>query len=270
MSVELINKSAIAKSFGNAAEKYDSVAHFQRSIGDELLTKIPAINPRCILDLGCGTGHFISALHAKYPHADMIGLDLSEDMVRFARKTKTKGSIGENISWLVGDGESLPFKTSSIDLVYSSLAIQWCGSLSALFNEIQRVLTPKGVFVFTSLLDGSLLELKSAWSQVDGKQHVNAFAYLNDYHEALNSTALMTKILDVEEKTLYYQKVKELTQELKVLGAHNMTAQRAMHLTGKQRIKQFLAAYEGFRLADGTLPASYQVLFGVIEKPQGE
>jgi malonyl-CoA O-methyltransferase len=108
--------------------------------------------------------------------------------------------------------------------------------------------------------------LKTAWSQVDGKQHVNAFAYFDDYKKAVSSTTLELTVLEVQEKVLYYQKVKDLTRELKTLGAHNMTSHRAMHLTGKQRIKQFLGAYENFRLADGTLPASYQVLFGVLTK----
>lgn len=266
MSVELINKSAIARSFGNAAEKYDSVAHFQRNVGSELLEKIPALNPECVVDLGCGTGHFLSGLEAKYPNANLIGLDLSEDMIRFARKANTKDVPDKNLSWLVGDGERLPFKSGSVDLIFSSLAIQWCGSLNSLFNEIQRVLSTGGVFVFSSLVDGSLSELKSAWSQVDGKQHVNAFAYLADYQDAVSSTALESTRLEVQEKVLYYQTVKDLTRELKALGAHNMTSHRATHLTGKQRIIQFLAAYEGFRLADGTLPASYQVLFGVLSK----
>jgi len=264
MSVELINKSAIAKSFGNAAAKYDSVAHFQQHVGSELLSKIPSVNATRIVDLGCGTGYFLSGLRVQYPNADLIGFDLSEEMIRFARKENEKGSADKDISWLVGDGERLPFQTGSIDLIFSSLAIQWCGSLSSLFNEIQRVLSKDGVFVFSSLVDGSLCELKSAWSQVDGLQHVNAFAYLADYQEAVSSTILSTVELEVQEKILYYQKVKDLTRELKTLGAHNMTSHRATHLTGKQRIKQFLAAYENFRTNDGTLPASYQVLFGVL------
>jgi len=264
MSVELINKSAIAKSFGNAAAKYDSVAHFQRNVGSELLSKIPKINPKQVVDLGCGTGYFLSALKVQYPDAALVGFDLSEEMIRFARSTYAKNST--NLSWLVGDGESLPFKSGSVDLIFSSLAVQWCGSLSSLFNEIQRVLSKDGVFVFSSLVDGSLSELKLAWSQVDAMQHVNAFAYLEDYQEAVSNTMFELVELEVQAKILYYQKVKDLTRELKTLGAHNMTSHRATHLTGKQKIKQLLVAYEYFRLADGTLPATYQVLFGVLTK----
>ena len=59
---------------------------------------------------------------------------------------------------------------------------------------------------------------------------------------------------------------KDLTQELKTLGAHNMTSHRPSKVTGKSRIRKFLSAYEGFRQNDGLLPASYQVLWGVVGK----
>ena len=264
MSVEQISKSEIAKSFGHAAEKYDSVAHFQRNVGHDLLEKMPNHAPECIVDLGCGTGYFLSSLSAMYPNAALVGFDLSQDMIRFARKAHEKKSPEKEVSWLVGDGERLPFKSGSVDLIFSSLAIQWCGSLSTLFAEIQRVLSKGGVFVFSSLLDGSLAELKAAWAQVDDNQHVNAFACMGDYQQAIDATQLRAAVLEVETKVLYYQKVKELTRELKTLGAHNMTSQRATHLTGKQSIKKFLSAYETYRLADGSLPASYRVLYGAL------
>jgi len=270
MSVEIINKANIAKSFGNAAATYNDVAHFQRWVGNELLELIPSHQSSNkapnIVDLGCGTGYFLSSLQAKYPKANLTGFDLSEDMIRYARQSHPQQSEHNKTTWLVGDGESLPFKSGSIDLIFSSLAIQWCGSLSGLLNEIQRVLSDKGVFVFSSLVDGSLSELKAAWAQVDDDQHVNAFAYISDYQKALATTELKTELLEARTKVLYYKKVKDLTRELKALGAHNMTAQRSMHLTGKQRIRHFLAAYETLRLDDGTLPASYQVLFGVAKR----
>ena len=84
MSVEQISKSEIAKSFGHAAEKYDSVAHFQRNVGHDLLEKMPNHAPECIVDLGCGTGYFLSSLSAMYPNAALVGFDLSQDMIRFA------------------------------------------------------------------------------------------------------------------------------------------------------------------------------------------
>jgi len=264
MSVERIDKKAIAKSFGKAACHYDSVAHFQCWVGDQLLTKIPARSAKTIVDLGCGTGFYMPELQSRFPEASVYGLDLSEDMVRFARDSRSNTSL----NWLVGDAESLPFQTGSVDVIFSSLSIQWCGNLQALFLEISRVLSKDGVFVFSSLVDGSLSELKQAWSAVDDQQHVNAFAQKQDYQQAITGTGLAISTLDVEEKVLRYQRVKDLTQELKTLGAHNMTSHRPSKMTGKSRIRKFLSAYETFRQEDGLLPASYQVLWGVVREAE--
>ena len=266
MSVEFFDKTIVAKSFGKAAEHYDSVAHFQRWVGGELLKKIPNSSVQSdkfnILDLGCGTGYFSPALLNHSPSGSYFGLDLSVDMVKFARQSHSY----ERCTWLTGDAESIPLKTNSVDLVYSSLSIQWCGDLGSMFEEVTRVLRDDGVFVFSSLLEGSLSELKASWSAVDSMQHVNAFSKLDDYQAAIQESGLQVVALDVEQKVLKYKKVKELTKELKTLGAHNMTSHRSTALTGKQKIKGFLSAYECFRLEDGTLPATYQVLWGVLRK----
>ena len=259
MSVEHIDKLAIAKSFGKAAERYDSVAHFQRWVGQQLLEKIPENGPEIIVDLGCGTGSFYGDLKRCFSQADYYGVDLSEQMFRFA-------SNKQEAHWLTGDAEKLPLKSHSVDLVFSSLSIQWSGDLSNLFDEVGRVLSDQGLFVFSTLVDGSLTELKQAWTQVDGIQHVNAFAQLSDYQKAIVSSKLQLVSLEQVEKVLHYEKVQQLTRELKTLGAHNITSHRSLKLTGKQRIQKFLTEYEKFRLDNGELPATYQVVFGVLCK----
>ena len=61
--------------------------------------------------------------------------------------------------------------------------------------------------------------------------------------------------------------VKVLTKELKALGAHNVNSGRQTGLTGKQRIRGLIAAYDQQRNEQGLLPASYQTWYGVLEKP---
>jgi len=262
MTLDLINKQMIARSFGKAAPTYDSVAHFQRWVGEGLLSRIPDIDARRILDLGCGTGHFLPDLHNRFPDAELIGLDLSEQMLQFARKQCPETKV----QWLLGDGESLPLKNHSVDLIFSSLSIQWCGNLGSLFGEIERVLSDRGVFVFTSLLDGTLAELKTAWAKVDDAQHVNEFAELQDYQRAIDASGLSVDCLASELRVLPYSSVNALTRELKKLGAHNMTPHRVTHVTGRERVRQFLAAYDAFRLNDGRFPATYNVLWGGVSK----
>jgi len=274
MSVEVFDKQAVAKSFGKAASSYDSVAHFQRWVGESLLKTLPSqseanFRPKSIMDLGCGTGYFSSSLLNMYDSADYFGLDLSEEMIRFARQANSAESYtcdAERCTWMTGDAELLPLKSNSIDLVFSSLSIQWCGDLGLMFEEVNRVLKKDGVFVFSTLLEGSLSELKDSWSQVDESQHVNEFSQLKDYQDAISDVQWDSRKLSTKEKVLKYQKVSDLTKELKRLGAHNMTSHRSTKLTGKQKLQHFVSAYERFRQEGGLLPATYQVLFGVLKK----
>jgi malonyl-CoA O-methyltransferase len=65
---------------------------------------------------------------------------------------------------------------------------------------------------------------------------------------------------------LYYPDVRSLTHELKALGAHNLNPGRPDGLTGRARVLGLIDAYERFRRVDG-LPATYQVVYAVLEKP---
>ena len=64
-----------------------------------------------------------------------------------------------------------------------------------------------------------------------------------------------------------YQTLKQLTKELKGLGAHNVNSGRQTGLTGKQRVRGLIAAYDQQRNQQGVLPATYQTWYGVLEKP---
>lgn len=259
--MSIINKQKIAQSFGLAANTYDSAAHFQRWVGDHLINKIPECGPRTMLDLGSGTGYFSGLLKARFPETTYIGMDLSENMLRFA-----KTHHATECTWVTGDAESLPFQTNSIDLIFSSLAIQWCSNLPLLMQEIERVLRPNGYFVFSTLLDGSLEELKLAWAEVDNRQHVNDFFLKTDYQRAISGTGLKADLLREETKVLKYSKLAQLMRELKDLGAHNLNTERATGLMGKKKLSGVIGAYDKFRLVDGYLPASYEVLWGVLAK----
>jgi malonyl-CoA O-methyltransferase len=59
--------------------------------------------------------------------------------------------------------------------------------------------------------------------------------------------------------------VRSLTHELKALGAHNLNPGRPGGLTGRARMLALLNAYEQFRQPQG-LPATYQVVYGVLRK----
>ncbi len=257
----LPDKRQVAASFSRAATSYDSVAELQRAVGSELLKRLPeGLQPQRWLDMGSGTGYFSRALAQAYPQSEGIALDIAEGMLRHARPQ------GGAVHYLVGDAERLPLQAQSCQLLFSSLAVQWCADFAAVLREGQRVLQPGGVMAFASLCVGTLYELRESWQAVDGMVHVNRFRRLEDYQRLCANSGLQVLSLEAQPHVLYYSDIRELTHELKALGAHNLNPGRPGGLTGRARIMGLRQAYEGFRQSQG-LPATYQVVYAVLHKP---
>lgn len=260
MNASLPDKRHIAASFSRAAASYDSVAALQRQVGGQLLRSVPAaFKPDRWLDLGSGTGHFSVVLAERYAGAQGLALDLAEGMLRHARQA------GGAQHFIAGDAEQLPLRSASLDLIFSSLALQWCGDFPAVLREAERVLRPGGVFAFSSLCAGTLQELRDSWQAVDGFTHVNRFRSLETYQALCAASALQPVEWRLQPEVLHFSDVRQLTHELKALGAHNLNPGRPGGLTGRARIRALVEAYERYRQPAG-LPASYQVLYGVFRK----
>ncbi|MBI6951156.1 MULTISPECIES: malonyl-ACP O-methyltransferase BioC [unclassified Pseudomonas] len=257
----LPDKRQVAASFSRAAASYDSVAALQRAVGMALLEKLPAgLVPARWLDMGSGTGHFSRVLAERFSDADGVAVDIAEGMLRHARE---QGGARHHVT---GDAERLPLRDGSVDLLFSSLAVQWCGQFASVLGEARRVLRPGGVLAFSSLCVGTLDELRASWQAVDGMVHVNRFRRFEDYQRLCGESGLELIGLERRPHVLHYPDVRSLTHELKALGAHNLNPGRPSGLTGRARMQGLLQAYEQFRQPQG-LPATYQVVYGVLRKP---
>lgn len=257
----LPDKRQVAASFSRAAASYDAVAELQRGVGDSLLQRLPAdLAPQRWLDLGCGTGYFSRALAQRFGAEQGLAVDIAEGMLRFARER------GGAQSFIGGDAEHLPLREGCCDLMFSSLAIQWCANLGAVLGEARRVLREGGVFAFSSLCVGTLGELRASWQAVDGMVHVNRFREFADYRAQCAASGLEVLELVTEDRVLHFPDLRSLTHELKALGAHNLNPGRPGGLTGRARVRALIEAYEGFRQPAG-LPATYRVVYAVLRKP---
>ena len=257
----LPDKRQVAASFSRAAASYDSVAELQRAVGTELLARLPADTaPQRWLDLGCGTGFFSRVLGERLPASHGVALDIAEGMLNHARP------LGGAEHFIAGDAERLPLQGDSCGLIFSSLAVQWCANFEAVLSEAYRVLQPGGVLAFASLCVGTLAELRESWRAADGLVHVNRFRSFEDYQQLCAASGLRVVSLARQPHVLHYPDVRSLTHELKALGAHNLNPGRPGGLTGRARIVALVDAYEQFRQAQG-LPATYQVVYAVLEKP---
>ena len=257
---EWLDKGGVRRAFSKAASRYDEVAVLQREIGQRMLDRLNLVRlkPATVLDLGAGTGVATVALEKIYPKAQVIALDFAFPMLQ---QTRRRGGLFRKPRCLCADLEQLPLADASVDLIFSNAAIQWCNDLDRVFPELQRVLRPGGLLMFTTFGPDTLQELRAAWSEADGYAHVSRFLDMHDIGDALMRAQFSDPVMDVDRMTLTYSAVEELMRELKILGAHNVASGRQRALTGKGRLIAMKASYEQFR-RNGLLPASYEVVYG--------
>jgi malonyl-CoA O-methyltransferase len=258
----------VRDSFAGAAATYDASAVLQTQVRDELLARLDVLRmqPGIVLDLGAGTGQATIALKRRYPASRVVAVDLAHGMLLQARKRQT---LLRRFDRVVGDAAALPLGSATIDMVFSSLMLQWCNDPDQVLRECRRVLRPGGVLHFTTLGPDTLVELRKSWQAADpGHAHVNRFIDMHDLGDALTRAGFAEPVLDVERYTLTYDDARGLMRDLKAIGAHNATAGRARGLTGKATLGRMLDAYEGFR-RDGKLPATYEVVYAQAWCPTG-
>jgi malonyl-CoA O-methyltransferase len=256
---ELSSRYKIARSFGSASASYDISARLQRYCGKHLMPWLPNRNDLTVLDLGSGTGFFTDLLASRYQQ--VIGLDISQKMLRFAKENRNT-----SILWLEADAYKIPLQDNSVDFIYSNLMIQWCDPLDLVLNEVMRVLKPGGLFIFSTLVDGTLFELKSSWAQVDNDKHVIDFKPEQEVRSLLNGNDRKLLNDKAEDIILEYENVLHLAHELKGLGASHVPKKQGKGLAGKDKWKKMTKSYQDFQEPSGIYPATYKVFSGLVVK----
>ena len=251
-------KLAIARNFSRAANTYDSVAILQQEIGQRLLDRLDfiKIQPEVILDLGGGTGFFSRALQQKFPNATLYNLDIAEGMLQIAN---TANALTKKVC---GDVESLPFKSESVDFIFSNCTFQWFLDPVRALLEIQRVLKPDGLLLFSTFGPDTLKELRESYQALDSGIHVNHFLDMHDIGDLLLHTQFIDPVMDMENLTLTYQTCQELLKDLKETGANTVNGRSVQGLKSACHLQKLQGAYECYRNSDGLLPATFEVVYG--------
>jgi ubiquinone/menaquinone biosynthesis C-methylase UbiE len=96
-----------------------------------------------VLDVGTGPGHLLMKIALGNPSLEVIGLDVSRDMVRIARLS-AKGEDTQNVQLIVGDAAEIGVRNESVDLVVATLSFHHWADPAKAFEELSRVLKGGG------------------------------------------------------------------------------------------------------------------------------
>ena len=260
-----LDKPWIRQSFNRAADQYDNLAVLQAEIGQRMMERLSLIRiqPQWIADIGAGTCRLTKILHRQYPRSGMIAVDIAEKMLARAdiRKPFWRRRVPP-LNRICGDAEQIPLGDASVDMIFSNLSLQWCNQLDRVFTEFRRILKPDGLLLFSTFGPDTLKELRQCWRAIDQHNHINAFIDMHDIGDALIRRGFSDPVMDMEMMTMTYRDALQLMQELKAIGAHNVSSGRPRGLTGRRQLQQVLSSYEQYRTENGLLPASYEVIYG--------
>ena len=164
-----IDRNRVGRSFHRQAGQYDQHTSVQKRVVDRLLGLVAghAVNePAEALDIGCGTGRLLAALHDQYPQTRLYGLDLAYNMTCCARER-----LGHDALLVNGDAEQLPFREGAFDLVVSSSTLQWLDSLDLFFRQCRQVMKENGLLCIAFLAAGhcgscgsATVKLRRVWA----------------------------------------------------------------------------------------------------------
>ena len=267
MNTAFVDRQQVGRRFSKVAKNYNEADFFAREVDRRMLERLDyvKIEPQRILDLGCSRGASFPDLSARYPSAQLIGLDASPAMLDTGRESRPGWQrwlgVGKQSGplRLAADAAKLPLKSRSTALVWSNLLLHWLDDPLPALAEAHRVLEVGGLLMFSTLGPDSLKELRTAFA--DGYAHTQRFIDMHDLGDMLVGCGFADPVMDMEVITLTYDDLDAMFAELRAAGSSCAMKARRHGLTGRGSLQAARAAYEAMR-RDGKLPATFEVVYG--------
>jgi len=142
-------KVQVTNMFDNIAPYYDLMNRVL-SLGIDTIWRKKAIQlaslkqPKLILDIATGTGDLALEAFKQNPESEVIGVDISSNMIDLGKKKVVKKGLTPNISLEVGDSEALRFDSDRFDLVTAAFGVRNFENLNKGLTEMNRVLKSGG------------------------------------------------------------------------------------------------------------------------------
>jgi trans-aconitate methyltransferase len=129
------------------AEEYHYNSSAQNEAATQLLQYIQLEGHEQILDVGCGDGKITATLANCVATGSVIGIDISPEMIDFARNSFPKDRYS-NLIFFVQDAQSINY-SEKFDVIFSSFALQWAPDPGSFFKNAYKSLKSSGYLALT-------------------------------------------------------------------------------------------------------------------------
>ncbi|KOM42922.1 hypothetical protein LR48_Vigan05g052600 [Vigna angularis] len=202
----------------------------------------------------------------------LIVMDASYDMVQACRNAyRASPNNAVQTEFLVADEEFLPIKESSVDLVVSCLGLHWTNDLPGAMIQSRLALKPDGLFLAAILGGETLKELRIACTLAQMEREggisprisplAQACLIVRDAGNLLTRAGFTLPGVDVDEYIVKYESALELIEHLRAMGETNALSQMN-NILKRDTALATAAIYDSmFSSEDGTVPATFQVIY---------
>ncbi|KAH9077223.1 S-adenosyl-L-methionine-dependent methyltransferase [Lactarius deliciosus] len=262
---------AVARDGGNRSRTVDYVRNevadrmIERFLASDIKKKFPSI-----LDLGSGSGHF-----SKLLEPDRTQKVTMVDMSKLALGRDPDTEFEVQVERLVLDEEKLldTIPRNSQEAIVSCLSLHWVNDLPGVLVQIKEALRPDGVFIGAIFGGDTLFELRTALQLAEVEReggispHISPMADPRDMSNLLSRAGFNLLTVDVDEVKIRYPSMWELLDDLRDMGENNAIIGRR-HLLRRDTLAAASAIYKELHgEEDGTLPATFQVIYMIGWKP---
>jgi malonyl-CoA O-methyltransferase len=268
----MFDRRKVGRTFHRHADAYDRLASVQQRVVRRLMELLEAhigVEPRSALDIGCGTGALSAALRRRYPQALCCGLDLAFNMVRHACAKN-----GRDCLFVNGDAEHIPFQGDSFDLVISASTLQWLDSLDDCLEECRRVVKKDGLICLAFFGGTTLWELQESYREALSRRasgddprvgRLHRFMEVETVRQALDRLGAGQALVASEIEMDFHPDVRGLLASIKGIGAGTASRGGVGGLGWRGILDDMSEVYRRRFLADGMIPATYEVIYLMIK-----
>ncbi|KAJ3740957.1 S-adenosyl-L-methionine-dependent methyltransferase [Lentinula detonsa] len=258
--------------YKNGGASSRTVDYVRDEIADRMMERLEDIKRKfsTIVDLGSCSGHFAKLLDPSTTRK-CIMIDSSHGALH--RDPDSEFEV--EVERIHADEENLlqVINPNTQEAIVSCLSLHWVNDLPGILIQIKEALQPDGLFLGAMFGGETLFELRTALqlAEVDREggisPHVSPMTDTRDVSNLLGRAGFTLLTVDIDEVKVSYPSMWELMDDLRDMGESNAVLGRR-HIIHRDTLAAASAIYKELHgTEDGTIPATFQVIFMIGWKP---
>ncbi|KAG2060219.1 S-adenosyl-L-methionine-dependent methyltransferase [Suillus hirtellus] len=249
-----------------------TVDYVRDEVADRMMERLLDIKRKfnTIVDLGSGPGHFSKLLEPEKTRKVLM-IDSSKTTLNRDRDEEFEVEV-ERVH---ADEENLldVLPRNSQEAIVSCLSLHWVNDLPGVLVQIKEALKPDGLFLGAMFGGDTLFELRTALqlAEVDREggisPHISPMTDTKDISNLLSHAGFTLLTVDIDEVRVGYPSMWELLEDLRDMGESNAVVGRR-HFLHRDTLAAASAIYKELHgNEDGSVPATFQIIYMIGWKP---